>query len=70
MSENEKQPYIEFATPKAQKEKNEEWWDGRLLIWKEERRERSRSSGVELDPGKRKSIGLEPLCELEMWTGL
>lgn len=64
LEEEEKRPYMDkFAALKAEREENEEWWDKRMSAWREERMEKLRSGGVELDPLKRRSAGLEPLCE-------
>jgi len=64
LAEEDKQPYIDkFASLKAQREEHEEWWDEKIAKWRENRRERLRSEGVELDLQKRRNAGLEPLCE-------
>ncbi|KAL7537213.1 hypothetical protein ACHAWF_005690 [Thalassiosira exigua] len=64
LSEEKKQPYFDkFAILKAQREENEEWWNEKMAKWRDERLERLRSEGVELDPLKRRRAGLEPLCE-------
>ena len=64
LSDEDKQPYFDkFAVLKVQREENEDWWEKEVAAWQDERRERIRSEGVELDPTKRQSVGLEPLCE-------
>mmetsp|Transcript_2820 Transcript_2820/g.5452 ORF Transcript_2820/g.5452 Transcript_2820/m.5452 type:complete len:238 (+) Transcript_2820:67-780(+) len=62
LGEEEKQPYMDkIATLRALHKANEEWWNEELEAWRDKRIVRLRS-GAELDPLKRHSMGLEPLC--------
>ena len=64
LGEEDKRPYAEkFAALQAQREANEEWRHDTMAAWRKERLEKLRAEDVELDPLRRRSDGLEPICE-------